>query len=78
MELAVLKNQSASGSVKIINDKFLFSEVCLTCPMRLAENFALALFLFYPNQCRFGGGTPLGGLLAKTFDISRLLVASLN
>ena len=69
----VLKNKSVSSAATVTNNKVRCSVVCLSVSIRLTGKFAFTLFLFYPNQCRFSGGPPLGGLLAKPVDFSCLL-----
>ena len=75
MALTVFKNQSGYGAAMITNNKVRFSVVCLSDPMRLTGKFAFTLFPFHPNQFRFLGGPPLGGILENSVDISHLLEA---
>ena len=72
LELTVLK-KCGSSATTITNNKVQFSAVCSSGSMRLTVKFAFVLLPFYPNQFRFWGGPPLGGILANPNDISRLL-----
>ena len=56
----------------------MFLAVCLSGPIRVKGKIAFVLFPFYPNQCIFFGGPPLGGLLVNAVNLSHLLEAGLD
>ena len=63
---------------QLTDNKFFFSTVRSSGTIRLTGKFAFVLSPFYPNQCRFLGGRPLGWLLEKPVDISHLLEAGFD
>ena len=65
----VLQNKSGSGSATSINNKILFSVVCLSVPIRLIEKLSFVGFPFYHNQCRLLGEPPSSRLLANPVSI---------